>query len=111
MHSPYIYIRRDNASSTITLKDPEVLYASSNIIKIFNCATNTMTVNSAGSEFVYVRANSAGGGIEKRTNNSYTIRAGELVTFFYVQTGDALTHNWFVYSPRNVANIYGAESK
>ena len=110
MHSPYIYIRRDNASSTITLKDPEILYASSNVIKIFNCATNTMTVNSAGSEFVYVQANSAGG-VEKRTNNSYTIRAGELVTFFYVQTGDALTHNWFVYSPRNVANIYGAESK
>lgn len=110
MHSPYIYIRRDNASSTITLKDPEVLYASSNVIKIFNCATNSMTVNSAGSEFVYVQANSAGG-VEKRTNSSYTIRAGELVTFFYIQTGDALTHNWFVYSPRNVANIYGAESK
>lgn len=104
MHSPYIYIRRDNSSTTVTLKDPEVLYASSNVIKIFNCATNSMTVNSAGSEFVYVQANSAGG-VEKRTGSSYTIYAGELVTFFYIQTGDALTHSWFVYSPRNVANI------
>ena len=104
LHAPYIYIYRGSSDASVTINNPDLVYASSNMIKIFNCSTHEITVRSGDdTQFTYIRLKSnVGTNIEKATENTFTVGPGDLVTFFYVQTGDILTNEWFVHSTRQI---------